>query len=74
MFYSHQGLLAIQEERVNNLLARSEQKRMVKQARDAAAGGKRHGRSWKSLLGAALGALPYGRVKPTCEPSSGAGQ
>lgn len=74
MFYSHQGLLAIEEERVNSLLARSERRRMLKEARDTVARGNRHGRSWKALLGAALVALPNKRVEPACEPSSGAGR
>ena len=74
MYISHQALQSMHEERVSTLLARSEQRRLLRQARDAAAGGTRRGRSWKSLLGAALGALLYGRGKPSYEPSSGVEQ
>jgi len=65
MYISHQGLHALQEERVTRLLARAERQRMLKQARDAAARGQRRRRSWRALLGA----FPYGRNKPSYEPS-----
>lgn len=74
MYLSDQGLRALQEERLNQLLAQSEQRRMLRQARDAAPRGKRNSGFWKAVLYAALGSLPYGHGKPSYERSSGTEQ
>lgn len=58
------------KERVDRLLARAEQHRMLMEGRDSVSSGKRSWHSWLSLLRMALNGLQYGRDKTSYRPSS----